>query len=278
MLHGYLFSGFFYGVIMDIYSQNLVYEHNVCSLKTYGSTGVSRLTCLKSKRLKGFEDITDDAGKLPRCSNSAKLDNNLSRAKQQVIELCLCNDFEYFFTGTIDGKKFDRYNLQEFYRQFSKFLNNYKSRRAPDLKYLMIPEAHKDGAIHVHGVLKGLNSLDLVPNKNGYYDWVPYCEKFGYMSIAPIRDVVSCSRYITKYISKDLGQLTGMNKQSFWHSKGLMTAHKEYYNNLDTSEVEWDFKNEYCKVKTYSNSDDLSTLCILDDDCIDNFCYKEVFL
>lgn len=46
--------------------------------------------------------------------NDTKLDNNFSRARNMVLQYALCNSWDYFFTGTIDRAKFDRFNLDAY--------------------------------------------------------------------------------------------------------------------------------------------------------------------
>ena len=46
--------------------------------------------------------------------NDKKLDNNFSRARNMVLQYALCNPWDYFFTGTIDRAKFDRFDLDTY--------------------------------------------------------------------------------------------------------------------------------------------------------------------
>lgn len=46
--------------------------------------------------------------------NETKLDNNLSRARSMVLQYALCNLWEWFFTGTLDKRKYDRFNLDKY--------------------------------------------------------------------------------------------------------------------------------------------------------------------
>ena len=89
----------------------------------------------------------------PKCSvNDSKLNDNLSRAKSHVKELALCNVWDFWCTFTIDPQKYDRYNLKDFQRDFSEFIHNYNRRTKEEQKvrYLLVPELHKDGALHMH--------------------------------------------------------------------------------------------------------------------------------
>ena len=71
------------------------------------------------------------------------------RARAAVRDLGLCNDFTYFVTLTLDGARIDRYDPREVVRRLNRWLDN--AVRRSGLKYVLVPEHHKDGAIHFHG-------------------------------------------------------------------------------------------------------------------------------
>ena len=45
------------------------------------------------------------------------------------------------------------------------------------------------------------------------YEWVGYTKRFGFNCIEPIRNKDACSRYITKYISKNLNNDKGITEK-----------------------------------------------------------------
>jgi hypothetical protein len=57
----------------------------------------------------------------------------------------------YFVTFTLDQEKLDRYDPAQVIRKLSQWLDN-RVRRA-GLQYIIVPEWHKDGAIHFHGLI-----------------------------------------------------------------------------------------------------------------------------
>lgn len=186
-----------------------------------------------------------------------KLENNLCRAKQKIIEYVLCNDFEFFFTGTLDPKKYNRFDYDKFLKDVSKFFNNYKNRHSKDFIFLIVPELHKNGAIHIHGFLAGINPDDIITNQNGFLEWVSYSSKFGFMSFSPIRNKEHTAYYCTKYITKDIEKLIGKNKQLFRCSKGLRTADCMRISNVDPNCLDWDYQNDYSSIKTSHDLEDL---------------------
>lgn len=72
------------------------------------------------------------------------------RARAKVAELARANDFTYFVTLTLDEKRIDRYDIKAQQRVFRCWLDN--AVRRYGLAYVLVPERHKDGAIHYHGL------------------------------------------------------------------------------------------------------------------------------
>jgi len=92
-----------------------------------------------------------------------KARENLIRSRTNIFELAMCNEWEYFATFTIDKTKYDRYNLANYYKDFAKFINNMNTTKKCNIKYLLIPEMHQDGAWHLHGLFMGIPDRQLVP-------------------------------------------------------------------------------------------------------------------
>lgn len=196
-----------------------------------------------------------------------KLSNNLSRARTTVREYALCNDFEWFGTFTLDKLKYDRYDLGKFIKDFGQYIRNYRRLKGANVEYILIPEQHKDGAWHMHGLLKGISVNDLisfdgiadVPEKlknKDYYNWVGYQKRFGFNSLGVIRDKEKCANYIVKYINKDLGTNIELNCKSYYCSKGLKKPQLIKKGTL-ASTLDYDFENDYCKVLTTPNIDNI---------------------
>lgn len=165
----------------------------------------------------------------PAQSYDFKLQESLSRTKAIAKELRFCNHWDYFCTLTISPNFGDRYNWESCVKRISKFFNNFKSRYAPDFKYMLVPESHIDGAVHCHRLLSCLPDnclsvpekipkrvdyeldaygrkvggyIEWVPNTPGYLKWDNY--KMGFCSLERIRDQDKCSSYILKYITKSV--------------------------------------------------------------------------
>lgn len=167
-------------------------------------------------------------------NNDNKLASNFSRARSMVLQYALCNPWDYFFTGTLDETKFNRYDLDTYQTRLSQFIRDKRKAYDSQIQFLLIPERHKDGAWHIHGLIYGLPASAIRPFRppepqhlidGGFLNWPDYMEKFGFCSLAPIKDPLAVSFYITKYISKDLSQRAGdLGKHLYFHSRPLQKA------------------------------------------------------
>ena len=197
--------------------EQAAFRHTRAILKRYGDSGRYKLVCLVGHQgKKGFvrENLND-----------CKLENSLSRTKSAVLELALCNHWDWFVTLTLDPAKFDRFDLPLWRAKFSQWVRNFNRLHNTHIAYLLIPERHKDGAWHMHGLLSGLPDSVLMVNEYGYMDWPAYARKFGYISMGRVRDRERVSKYITKYVTKDMAGRAGeLGAHLYYASHGLRRA------------------------------------------------------
>lgn len=88
------------------------------------------------------------------------MERSKRRARARVRRLALANDFRWFVTLTLSKEKVDRYDPAEVVRKLNQWCSNQVKRRG--LRYILVPERHKDGAIHFHGFFS--DALDAVPS------------------------------------------------------------------------------------------------------------------
>lgn len=182
--------------------------------------------------------------------------NNIIRARSKILEYAMCNDFDFFFTGTLDSSKYCRDDLETFYTDFSRFIRNIRGYYNCDIKYLFVPELHKDGkSWHIHGLISGIpenqlfcfspeiHPLHLV--KKNYLYWDKYLSKFGFCSLAPIKSKTAVSRYITKYITEELGDSIPKGSHMYYCSRGLETS-SLVFQGCVTDLPEGCYKGEFC--------------------------------
>lgn len=144
-------------------SKGYEFEYNKPFVKKYGVNGnfkykITIMKCVKNSLVEVDDKVHSDKGSV----NDSKLRENISRAKQKIFELAFCNEWQYFFTGTLDSKKYNRSDLEKFHKDFTLFVRNYNRNHNCNIKFLVVPELHSDKkSWHLHGFLQGINSEDL---------------------------------------------------------------------------------------------------------------------
>lgn len=180
---------------------------------------------------------------------------NISRARSRVLEIALCNPWSYFVTLTLSADKYDRYNLVAWQRDLSQWIRDQRKRVChPDLRYLLIPEMHKDGAWHMHGLFEGIPEGDLCTNEHGYLDWPRYARKFGWVNLSPVRSHARVSRYITKYIRKATeitADALDAYANLYYHSRGLLgrkLIREGVLSDAAPPPSRWDYEDDHVKI------------------------------
>jgi hypothetical protein len=148
--------------------------------------------------------------KKPKNMNNFSRYDNIRRAKDKVFDIASLNDFTHFITWTLDKQLIDRYNAKEVSKKLKFFLSNKRYRNG--LAYLIIPERHKDGAIHMHGLIKGnmkfIDSGQKTENGKTIYNMPEW--KYGYSEAVELNGESNIiAKYITKYIGKGKRKIFG---------------------------------------------------------------------
>lgn len=74
------------------------------------------------------------------------------RARTMIRDYARSNGFRYFVTLTFDAHKVtNRYDIASCIKDVTRWLDNRCRRNG--LQYILVPEEHKDGAIHFHGFM-----------------------------------------------------------------------------------------------------------------------------
>lgn len=192
--------------------------------------------------------------------------SSLSRSRSTVLELALCNEWEYFVTLTLNKEKYDRYNLDKYRKDLNQFIRDLR-KKGYDIKYVFVPQKHKDGAWHIHGLISGIPSsmlsrfvlgkhpIDLVYST--YLNWGLYEEKFGYNSFGVIKSKSAVSRYILRYITRDWEGDNELYKNLFFASQGLNRSVTLFSGNVGDFPSGLDFENEYVGYKFFKSMDEV---------------------
>lgn len=205
---------------------------------------------ITSIKLKG----TKDKFQAQHLANAIKKSkSNLVRAKNKITDLALANDFCYFFTLTFNTN-YDRFNLDSLRIKWKEQLRYIREIYNIDLKYLIVPEQHKNGAWHFHGFMTKEIEKSFKLNDNGYI-CVNELSKLGFHNFQKIEHRERIASYVTKYVSKNLANGIKGFKHSYFCSLGLsqgIAGEDIIYNNEIFNNKFFDYGNDFCYRKIMS--------------------------
>jgi len=173
-------------------------------------------------------------------ANRSKM-NSAKRAKKKVHRLTRANDWDMFVTFTLDPELVDRKNYDECAKVLGKWID--KTRKLyPGFRWCLVPERHKDGAWHYHGMFKGfpLQLLDYsgycynekskrnnkqdnifkVGERKPIYNISNY--EGGFTTLTMVENIKATRNYILKYFTKDMAFGVQPNKKRYWASRKLI--------------------------------------------------------
>lgn len=256
--------------------------YNLATIKRYGDRYklTQHLHPVKNAGLE--EDKKKGPKRGPPEDKGSRLESSVSRTRAAVYEIAACNPWEFFSTWTLaDDKGFSRYDLGPWYKDFSQWIRNQRRITGAPLKYLVVPECHKDGAWHLHGLWYGMpmdrlrklslddflpyRLLDKLKDGKPLYSWTAYQEKYGWCTLEPIRDKDRCATYISKYITKAFTApegAEGADKKEVFTTASLPPGAKLYYASQGLERAKevwrgivhtgpgfkWDYEGEHVKV------------------------------
>lgn len=192
-------------------------------------------------------------------SNTGQIDNkrseqvSINRSIQTIYKYAQANRWEYFVTLTFKRDSgMNVYDYSECVKKLTAWLHNQR-RKCLDLKYLFVPEMHKDGAFHFHGLIANADGLTFadsgrvaIGNKaykrtkeNQHFPTIYNLDnwRYGWSTATVVVSSCKSASYICKYITKDLIQGIGKRRR-FYPSNNLdlpeETEHLFDIDSLDT--------------------------------------------
>ena len=176
-------------------------------------------------RIEVWNPFTEEWERVKEFSDDKLLHSFLSsrnRSKAVIYDIARSNIWEWFLTFTFSPEFSDRYDYEECSKKLSMWLRNMKRRGNPDMMYLVVPEQHKDGAWHFHGLFSNVPAFKFVDSGKhdssgrtiyniGRYKW-------GFTTATQVSDSGKACGYLVKYISKDLIEST-FGKKRYWASR-----------------------------------------------------------
>lgn len=194
-----------------------------------------------------------------RSLSSEPRHDSFKRAKDKIYDYILCNDWSYFFTGTINPKKMDSSKPKECLKPLKKWLENMVLRYG--ISYICIFEYHKKGTIHMHGLIREDAKKPLRLEDSGtkiYYGFKKPMKnrtakryglnpdhgktvynlktwRFGWSTAIQVYgEPQQLAHYVTKYITKDNKKIFG---KYYWHSRDLKKP-KILFSNVDFDSIQ----------------------------------------
>lgn len=158
--------------------------------------------------------------------NEDNIHRSVRRTRSTINDYVLNNHFDLFVTFTLDPKKIDRYDMTICFNKMQNYLSvqRRKARLADvDFTYIVVPEKHKDGAIHFHALIGGLPSplakTRVIQNSKRVYNVPGF--RYGYTNAQYLDDdKQKTTAYLCKYITKDMDLING--RRRYWQSKNLI--------------------------------------------------------
>lgn len=199
------------------------------------------------KRSESDSDLTQDERDLENVERSSR------RAKKTVRDYVACNTFTHFVTLTF------RKEQSKEDKKRTAILSNwlkYMKKKHGKFNYVIVPERHKDGSLHFHGVLDlkefelkaGVNpKTGKLVNRHGQqvYNIAAWEKSNGWGHAEIIRDQKKTANYMTKYIVKDFGTTVSKHKKKYWCSKGLEKPAQESLRVFPQLSQPADWENDY---------------------------------
>lgn len=137
---------------------------------------------------------------------------SLNRSKQKIYYYSRSVDWSggFFITLTFNPELVNSYSYKDCLKKVRIFLDSIK-RYDCSIKYLFVPELHKSGRYHFHGLITKCNFIDddiiSYSGHNIGSDKIYNFNKFwtyGFSTLSKIKESKAVEKYIAKYTTKEL--------------------------------------------------------------------------
>lgn len=178
----------------------------------------------KCKKVSGREANTTDK------AQEARTRQQIYAIRRKIKGYAFSNNFRWFVTLTFNPKKIDSSDYETAKNTLLKWCRKMRNRHER-FDYLMIPELHKSGAVHFHGLLGNIPAqfVEAVNPKTGnpmirhnrqVYNLTEW--EYGFSDCEEIESPEKAASYITKYVTAALLTNKEMyNKKRYFNSQGL---------------------------------------------------------
>lgn len=218
---------------IDIPPENCTEEYNRKTID-YGN-GKMEVVVYRNEKYKRVNIDLESSGqkKPPKLTDEAQEE----RTRQQIYSIrrkikgyALINDFSWFVTLTFNPDKINSHDFSLVKKELLKWCRKMRDKYGK-FDYLLVPELHKSGAVHFHGLLGNVaaNFKEAINPKTekpvirhdrqvyNLLDW-----EFGFSDCEEIESHEKAASYITKYVTTALLTDKNMYKQKrYYNSQGL---------------------------------------------------------
>jgi len=222
------------------YNAKVIRFENHLEIIRYGCSRIRTASHQLSEGIQIYEDNRDNDERKQRVIEQ------VFRIKRKIKYYCLSNDFDLFWTLTLDDTKVDSKDYVYSRKRLQAWLK-YQREKYGKFDYIFVPELHKSGRIHFHGVTGRLmpqlvearspNSNRLI-KKSGIQIYNAENWQNGYSTVSEIQSKERTSSYISKYITKELVETpSAFHQPRYFVSRGLKQPTISY-NQLSDVELE----------------------------------------
>ena len=193
------------------------------------------IVCAASKWYapEGWEEVKPDRACTPaprekgKRSEGEDMLRSMRRARANLRRLALSNEFQYFVTLTLNADRIDRYDGAAVTKALSHWCDNMVRRHG--LKYILVPERHKDGAFHFHGFFAG-DGLNLVDSGKRWDGRPVYNLPQWTLGFTTAQELYGEYAAAVGYVCKYIGKQEGQRPLGRWYYSGggLSKPAKEY--------------------------------------------------
>lgn len=172
-------------------------------------------------------DMRPAAREAGKKAEGADMERSMRRARAKLRRLALANDFEYFVTLTLDPARIDRYDPAAVTKALGRWCDNMVRRHG--LRYILVPEQHKDCAFHFHGFMAG-RGLKIADSGITWDDRPVYNLPQWTLGFSTAQQLYGYYHAAVGYCCKYIGKQNGERPLGRWYYSGgaLQEPTKEY--------------------------------------------------
>lgn len=213
--------------------QNYIEEYNRKTVD-YGN-GQIEIVAYHNEKVKRVNIELSSSGrkKQPKLTDEAqekRTSQQVHAIRRRIKGYALMNDFKWFVTLTFNLDKINSFDFTLVKKELLKWCRRMRDRYGK-FDYLLIPELHKSGAVHFHGLLgnvpadfmEALNPKTrktVMRHDRQVYNLIDW--EYGFSDCEMIESPEKAASYITKYVTTALLTDKKMYQQKrYYNSQGL---------------------------------------------------------